>query len=359
MSDSRKNQQEEIKHRLTLNLAVTSLVFLTLVMTMAIFYVVLLLLMRQNVLSPGPAQPNEGRVFIFTALISVILGTALSTLIYRLPLKPVNQAINAMNSLASGQFNTRLQFGPWFSRLSAAQELSESFNKMAEELENTEVLRSDFVNNFSHEFKTPIVSIAGFASLLRRGDLTEEQRQEYMEAIEEESMRLSAMATNVLNLSKIENQAILGQKTRFNLSEQIRSCILLLERKWSDKHLDLSLDFDEYEIYADQEMLKQVWINLLDNATKFTPEYGLIRVTIQQQTEQLIVSVMNTGSTIPGDKLERICQKFYQADESHATKGNGVGLAIVKKVVDLHRGKVEVSSEENSTTFTVMLPVGT
>lgn len=336
MSDNRKKQQEEIKHRLTLNLAVTLLVFLSLVMTMAIFYVVLLVLIRQNILTPGPAHPNEGRVFIFTALISVLLGTVLSTLIYRLPLKPVNQAINAMNSLASGQFHTRLQFGPWFSKLSAAQELSGSFNKMAEELENTEVLRSDFVNNFSHEFKTPIVSITGFASLLRHGKLTEEQKREYLEAIEEESMRLSTMATNVLNLSKIENQAILGQKKRFNLSEQIRSCILLLERKWSEKHLELSLDFDEYEIRADQEMLKQVWINLLDNAVKFTPEYGLIKVTIRQQVEQLIVSVMNTGSFIPADKRERIFRKFYQADESRATKGNGVGLAIVKNVVDLH-----------------------
>ena len=169
-------------------------------------------------------------------------------------------------------------------------------------------------------------------------------------------MRLSALATNVLNLSRIENQTILGQKNRFNLSEQIRSCILLLERRWSAKHLDLSLDFDEYEIETDPELLKEVWINLLDNAVKFTPEYGLIRVTIQPGAEGIRVAVTNTGSTIPPEKRDRIFQKFYQADESHATQGNGVGLAIVKKVVELHHGQVNVSCDENSTTFTVVLP---
>lgn len=168
-------------------------------------------------------------------------------------------------------------------------------------------------------------------------------------------MRLSALATNVLNLSRIENQTILGPKSRFNLSEQIRSCILLLECKWNAKHLDLSLGFDEYEIEADPELLKDVWINLLDNAVKSTPEYGLIRVTIQTGSENIRVAVSNTGSTIPPEKRDRIFQKFYQADESHATQGNGVGLAIVKKVVELHQGQVHVSCDENSTTFTVVL----
>ena len=124
-------------------------------------------------------------------------------------------------------------------------------------------------------------------------------------------MRLSALATNVLNFSRIENQTILGPKSRFNLSEQIRSCILLLERKWNAKHLDLSLGFDEYEIEADPELLKEVWINLLDNAVKFAPEYGLIRVTIQTGSESIRVAVSNIGSTIPPEKRDRIFQKFY------------------------------------------------
>lgn len=151
---------------------------------------------------------------------------------------------------------------------------------MAEELENTQMLRSDFINNFSHEFKTPIVSIAGFAKLLRRGNLTDAQKEEYLAIIEEESLRLAAMATNVMNLTKVENQTILTDLTTFNLSEQIRACVLLLEEKWSRKELDLDLEFPEYTIRANEELLKQVWINLLDNAIKYSPNYGEIGVRI-------------------------------------------------------------------------------
>lgn len=356
MSGKKDDQKEKIRQRFRLNLAVTGIVFVLLVLTFGLVLGVCALLIRLNILKLDPVQPDMSPLLWWIALSSILIGSALTVLISRIPLKPVNQVINAMNRMAAGDFRTRLRFGKWFSRFSAGKEISGSFNKMAEELQNTEMLRSDFVNNFSHEFKTPIVSIAGFASLLRRGNLPEEQQKEYLEAIKEESMRLSALATNVLNLSRIENQTILGQKNRFNLSEQIRSCILLLERRWSAKHLDLSLDFDEYEIEADPELLKEVWINLLDNAVKFTPEYGLIRVTIQPGAEGIRVAVTNTGSTIPPEKRDRIFQKFYQADESHATQGNGVGLAIVKKVVELHHGQVNVSCDENSTTFTVVLP---
>ena len=356
MSAKKDTQKERIRQRFRLNLAVTGIVFMLLVLTTGLVYGVGALLIRLDILQLGPVQPDMRPFLWWIALSSILIGSTLTVLISRIPLKPVNQVINAMNRMAAGDFRTRLRFGKWFSRFSAGKEISGSFNKMAEELQNTEMLRSDFVNNFSHEFKTPIVSIAGFASLLRRGNLPEEQQKEYLEAIEEESMRLSSLATNVLNLSRIENQTILGQTNRFNLSEQIRSCILLLERRWSAKHLDLSLDFDEYEIEADPELLKEIWINLLDNAVKFTPEYGLIRVTIQPGAEGIRVAVTNTGSTIPPEKRDRIFQKFYQADESHATQGNGVGLAIVKKVVDLHHGQLNVSCDENSTTFTVVLP---
>ena len=356
MSGKKDDRKDKIRQRFRLNLAVTGIVFVLLVLTVGMVFGVGTLLIHLNILQLGPVQPDTRPLLWWIALSSILIGSALSVLIIRFPLKPVNQVINAMNRMAAGDFRTRLHFGKWFSRFSAGKEISESFNKMAEELQNTEMLRGDFVNNFSHEFKTPIVSIAGFASLLRRGNLPEEQQKEYLEAIEEESMRLSALATNVLNLSRIENQTILGQKSRFNLSEQIRSCILLLERRWSTKYLDLSLDFDEYEIEADPELLKEVWLNLLDNAVKFTPEYGLIRVTIQPGAEGIRVSVTNTGSTIPPEKRDRVFQKFYQADESHATQGNGVGLAIVKKVVELHRGQVDVNCDENSTTFTVALP---
>ena len=227
---------------------------------------------------------------------------------------------------------------------------------MASDLDGIEMFRNDFINNFSHEFKTPLVSITGFAKLLAKGNLSEEQKREYLLAIEEESARLSYLATNVLKLTKVENQMILSDLSTFNLSEQIRSAVLLLEREWSEKKLELDLDFDDYEIEANEELLKEIWINLFDNAVKFTPRCGTVSISIDAKDENYIVTVSNTGSTIHEEKRERIFKKFYQTDESHATKGNGIGLAIVKKIVDLHSGEITVKSENELTSFVVLLP---
>ncbi len=351
----RKSRQDRQK-RLALNLLFTAVIFCYFVLTMLIVAAVAFILVRQGILTIGPARPDTGRLLLYIAVTSILLGGILSWVVGAIPLRPVNQVISAMNRLADGEFRTRLEFGKWLSRHPTMRELKESFNKMADELENTEVLRSDFINNFSHEFKTPIVSIAGFASLLKRGNLTEDQKREYVDVIEEESLRLSAMATNVLNLSRVENQTILRDVTEFDLSEQIRSCVLLLESKWTKKNLDMILDFEEYTVKGSEELLKEAWINLIDNAVKFSPEYGEVRIGIGQREGLLSVAVSNAGSMIPQDKEQRIFQKFYQADESHATEGNGIGLAIVKKVVELHKGQILVDSEENKTTFTVLLP---
>jgi signal transduction histidine kinase len=284
------------------------------------------------------------------------MGSGAALLLSKFPLTPINNLVNAMNRLAAGDYNVRLDFkGPFYNN-STFKEISTSFNRMAQELENTEMLRSDFVNNFSHEFKTPIVSITGFAKLLRRAALSDEERNQYLGVIESESLRLSRMATNVLNLTKIENQSILGDTRRYNLSEQIRSSLLMLEPKWSAKNIEVEPDFDEYEIDASEELLKEVFINLLDNAIKFSPEGGTVGIRINESGEQLEITVSNTGPEIPEEKRERIFGKFYQADESHSGLGNGVGLAIVKRVVDLHGGSVWVSCDSGVTTFTVSLP---
>jgi signal transduction histidine kinase len=271
--------------------------------------------------------------------------------------RSVQAILEATERIAAGDFSARLKFGGVWKSYPAFNEMSASFNKMAEELENTEMLRGDFINNFSHEFKTPIVSIAGLAKLVNKGKLTEEQRAKYLTAIEEESLRLAAMATNVLKLTKVENQAILSDISTFNLSEQIRSCVLLLENKWERKSLELELDFREHEIEGNEELLKEVWINLLDNAVKFTPACGTVAVAIKEDIGKVSVTVSNTGSEISDENMKKIWNKFYQADESHSAEGNGVGLAIVKRVVDLHGGAISVKSGEGVTSFTVDLPV--
>ena len=350
---------EKIKERtsrMSLTLALSIFVFIILLAAIGLTALGLWILTKAGVIVDINGQLQLGQVILFMSLISLIIGGVAVFFSSRLPLKPVNEIINKMNRLAAGDFKTRLQFGDTMSAHPAVKELMTSFNIMAEELENTEMLRNDFINAFSHEFKTPIVSITGLANLLEAGDLTEEQRVQYARAIREESMRLSSMASNVLTLTKVENQTILTDVSCFNLSEQVRSAVLLLEEKWTSKNIDLQLDFDEFMIEANEEMLKQVWINLIDNAVKFVPRCGTVELEVVEIGEHLCVKVSNTGSEIPPGKQEKIFAKFYQADESHATQGNGIGLAIVKRIVKLHNGEVSVSSGNGITTFTVLLP---
>ena len=349
---TRKVKERRSRKSLTIVLAV--FVFVILLTAIAMTALGLFILTKTGVLVEGEISLNS--VILFMSVISLAIGGLLAFFSSRIPLKPINNLINKMNRLAAGDFKARLAFGETLSSHPAFKEISTSFNTMAEELENTELLRNDFINNFSHEFKTPIVSITGFAKLLAKGNLTDEQKAEYLSAIEEESMRLSTMATNVLKLTKVENQTILSELSTYNLSEQIRSAVLLLEREWTEKNIELQLDFDDYTIEANEELLKEIWINLFDNAVKFTPRCGTIALTVEEAEEQYLVTVSNTGSEIPPEKRERIFKKFYQADESHATKGNGIGLAIVKRIVDLHGGEITLCSENGMTSFAVLLP---
>ena len=348
---------QQRRERRALTLLFAGFVFATLLVVVLISGAVLLLLVRSGILSTQDYDPRSGYLLIgLMVLFSTLMGAVLTFFSGNLITRPVNTIISGMNRLASGDYKTRIHFPSFLARQPVIAELTDSFNTMAAELEGTELLRSDFINNFSHEFKTPIVSIAGFAKLLRYGDLSAQERDEYLAIIEDESMRLSDMATNVLNMTKIENQTILTGVTRFNLSEQLRNCVLLLERKWTEKSLELDLEFEEFLIDGNEDLLRQVWMNLLGNAVKFTPTGGTVRLSVQDSGDTLSVSVSNTGSSIPPDKLETIFRKFYQADESHAAEGNGIGLAIVRSVVRLHGGSVYAESRDDYTTFTVRLP---
>jgi len=330
--------------------------FLVLLVAIGLTAAVISVLAYFEVFSSESGEISVGHVILYMSLSTLLMGYILIFAVGRIIAKQANNVINQLGRLASGDYKARLEFGSPLNSYSAFQDISASFAQMAEELENTEMLRSDFVNNFSHEFKTPIVSIAGFAKLLKRGNLTEEQRLSYLDAIEEESIRLSDMATNVLNMTKVENQTILTDVTSFNLSEQIRSAVLLLEAKWSKKDIELCLDFDEYAVEANDELLKQVWINLIDNAVKFVQSGGRVAVDIQKRGELLRVSVSNTGSEIPPEKIDKVFNKFYKGEESRASEGNGIGLAIVKRIVELHDGEVSVTSGGGVTSFCVDIP---
>jgi len=289
---------------------------------------------------------------VLSSLIILPIGFGISMFALRYPMRPVKRLINGMNRLSEGNFEERLDFGD----VGPLKELAETFNTLASELQNTEMLRSDFVNNFSHEFKTPIVSIHGFAQLLQKAKNLTEEQQEYVDVIADESMRLAYMATNVLNLTKIENQHILVNVTEFNLSEQIRKCILLLEQKWSERELSFDADFGEHDIRGDRELLKQVWVNLLDNAVKFSPHGGEIIVEIKETEEHILISVKNTGPMISEEEKKRLFDKFWQGDSSHAAQGTGIGLSVVRKIVELHKGGISVESTPEKTSFIVSLP---
>lgn len=351
-----KIEFRERKHRMSLTLVFSLIVFTIIFAAVATAIGFTYLLVYLGVMGDIEEGINLGMIFLFVSIFSVVLGAVAAFFSSRIPLKPVNTIINKMNRLAAGDFKTRLEFGSALSSHPAFVEISDSFNKMAQELDSTEMLRSDFINNFSHEFKTPIVSIAGLAKLVNKGELDDEQRKQYLRAIEEESVRLSNMATNVLNLTKVENQTILSDISDFNLSEQIRGCVLLLENKWEKKEIDIRVDFNEYYVRASEELLKQVWINLLDNAVKFAEYGGIVSAEIRKREEDMVIEISNTGSEVSEENLNKIFNKFYQADESHSGDGNGVGLAIVKRIVELHGGKVFAKSEKMTTTFTVIIP---
>jgi signal transduction histidine kinase len=349
-------KREEGRQRFALTFLVTICVFVVMLFTSLVSYGVVSLLVTKNGFPVKIGDEITPQYALLSMLfVSMAVGIVLSAIMSQIMVQQVNRLIDKMNHLASGDFKTRLAFGEPICNHPTMREITDSFNQMAEELEHTEMLRGDFVNNFSHEFKTPIVSIAGFAKLLKKGNLSEEQKAEYLDIIEEESLRLSEMATNVLNMTKIENQAILTDVTTYNLSEQIRSCVLLLEKRWTGKHLELSLEFDEYEISACEELLKQVWINLIDNAVKYSPEYGTIVIKIREEGENCHITIANSGIGIPVEKRQKIFEKFYQVDESHSSAGNGIGLSIVKSVIDLHGGQVFVDCKNGITTFHVII----
>ena len=325
-------------------------VFCILCITILIFASVVMIYEQTNLLALF--DYSVLLLLALSAVASLAIGTALTPLILRIPLKPISRLKEGMNRLAGGHFDERIDLG----NLAMLRELSENFNALAGELEHTEMLRSDFVNHFSHEFKTPIVSIRGFARLLQSGNVPEEKRKQYLTIIEDEATRLADMATNVLNLTKVENQKILADVGEINVSEQLRKCILLFEKKWMEKELEIDSDFPEYILRGNVELLDQVWVNLLDNAVKFSPRGGKIRVEVKPIHKELQIRIANQGPMILPAQQKRIFEKFYQGDTSHSSEGAGVGLSVVRKIVELHRGRILLESTEAETAFSVILP---
>ncbi|MDD6049998.1 MAG: HAMP domain-containing sensor histidine kinase [Clostridiales bacterium] len=267
--------------------------------------------------------------------------------------KPVQALTRAHEQVQEGDFSVRLPDN----QPGEMGELMRSFNDMTEALGSTAYLQKDFISSISHEFKTPIASIRGFAKLLQMPGLTEEQKAEYIQIIAQESDRLSRLSETLLRLSALEQQTALASIATFSLDEQLRQVILRLEPTWSAKDIDWQLDLQEVSITSDQELLNQVWVNIIQNAIKFSPEGTDIEVRVFRE-ENAIVEIQDHGCGMTEEAQKRIFDKFYQADKSRKQEGVGLGLSLVKRIVDMLGGTVSVTSAVGEgSTFRVELPV--
>lgn len=294
---------------------------------------------------------------VASIIASFLIGSLLAFAIGNTVLKPLSELVKATRRVINGDFNVTLEIG-WTERhtIKELRELIRDFNEMTKELRRTELFRNDFISNFSHEFKTPLVSIRGFARQLYEGDLSPEQQREFSKIILDETEYLSVLSQNTLLMTNLENKDIITEKTDFSLDEQLRDCMIRLEPQWSEKNIDIDMDLDEIDFYWNKSMLGHVWNNLFDNAVKFTPAGGSIFVSLKRENGLIVVRVKDSGCGIPENSIPYIFEKFYQADPSHATKGNGLGLPLVKKIIELCGGDITVSSEVgNGTEFTVEL----
>lgn len=336
----------------SLNIAMVFLIFSIMVMSGLLTSVCVYILYKIGIMPAPLLRPILSPVI--TLILSVVIGTTISTVLVEKFLKPINQLIKATKIVAKGDFNVRVKEIDGDSEIAI---LLRNFNHMAEELGSIEMFRNDFINNFSHEFRTPIVSIRGFARQLQNKEMSEEKRREYIEIIISESERLANMSTNVLLLTRFENQQYITNQTEYELDEQIRNCIILLEKQWSAKNIEINLNLKRIIIYANQEMLSHLWINLIDNAIKYSKEHGTITITCDETEDVIIFEISDNGKGMDSYTIKHMFDKFYQGDKSRSMRGNGLGLSIVRRIVDLCMGEISVQSEVGSgTTFTVKLP---
>lgn len=294
--------------------------------------------------------------------LNVVLLSLIFTVVDRIRRKlvvdrPIKYITSASEKIMQGDFSVRIKPMNWFGLDGNFNEIIKCFNKMAEELSSVETLRADFIANVSHEMKTPLAVMQNFGTLLQMPNLSDEKRMEYAKGIIDSSQRLSEMITNILKLNRLENQQIYPQVTEFNLGEQLCECLLQYENVWEKSEIEIETDIAENVLVkADAELLSLVWNNLFSNAFKFTETGGTVSVTLTATEHHAIVKVKDTGCGMSAEVGEHIFEKFYQGDTSHSTQGNGLGLALVKRVVDIMYGEIGVESVVGKgTVFTVKI----
>jgi signal transduction histidine kinase len=277
------------------------------------------------------------RMVMAANLLSLIIGSLLFLLAGKMFVKPISKLTQATESIADGDFDIEIKTN----RKDEIGNLISSFNMMAGELKSIEILRNDFISDISHEFKTPLTSIEGYTKLLK--DCSDEERSQYIDIITEETKRLSILSTNILTLNSIENENYPIYTEEFSLDEQIRKAILLLENKWIEKEIEWDIDLDSIKFKGNKNLMYQVWINLIDNAIKFSEIGGIIEIKLSD-ADNPILSIRDEGNGIDLEDNKKVFEKFYKADKSRNSDGNGLGLSIVKRIVHMHNGEITLES---------------
>lgn len=294
-------------------------------------------------------------IFVWAILFSVVVGGAVTNYITHSFIDPITCLGKAMKEVAGGNFHVAMQSD---SKLKEVRDIYESFNRMVKELGNTETLQTDFISSVSHEFKTPINAIEGYASLLQDHHQSPEEQETYIEKILFNTRRLSTLTGNILLLSKINNQSIRPQRTAYRLDEQIRQAIVALEQKWTEKNIDFDVELDKVTYSGYESLLLHVWSNFIDNAIKFDPQGGMICLRLRQTGDEVVFTIDDNGPGVAPEEQKRIFHKFYQSDSSREMSGNGLGLALVKQIVEFSGGTVSVENlPEAGCRFTVRLPM--
>lgn len=307
-------------------------------------------------------EGNYGTILIIANILFLaFLFTATDTWYHNFHIrKPIRQIQEKLDQAVAGDFSVRISYIKGPDSGNEFDEVITYLNHMLEELSSVETLRTDFVANVSHEMKTPMAVISNYGTLLQAKELSDKERIEYAKAITEQTRRLSALVTNILKLNKLENQQIYPNVERYDLSEQLSECMLEFESVWEDKDIEIETDItDCVYVYGDRELLSLVWNNLLSNAFKFTEREGTVALKLYADGDYVYVQVKDSGCGMTPETGANIFKKFYQGDTSHATKGNGLGLALVKRVIDICKGEISVSSRlGEGSTFTVRLYKG-
>ncbi len=291
--------------------------------------------------------------FISFGLAACTASIAVIVIISRIFLHPIDQLIAALQKVTAGDFDIRLPEPP---EGKDTLGVNRNFNKMVQALNSTETLQSDFIQNISHEFKTPLASIKGYALLLNASGLSGEQKT-YADRILSGADRLSALTGNILRLSKLENQPIVIGKKCFSLDEQIRQAVLSMEPLWSRKNLSMNVELPDTEYYGNEELMFQIWTNLLSNAVKFTPENGSISVCLDRRPDRITVTVSDTGMGIRAEEIGHIFDRFYRGSQPEKSEGTGLGLALARRITELCGGSIRAESVPGcGSSFTVTLP---